>query len=453
VTDGASEAGAERKGPYAEIGDVPAGGLLEPPLESREEVAPQTGEVQLQGGGADGMAAVLMAFVALQTVGVTVVAVCTPLLQERFGFSGAEIGLLTSAFALAVGIASIPMGLGTAKWGGQVLFAAAALFLLGSLVFAAADSYPWFLVGRFIQGLGAGAGVPVGTALVTRFVAPGGRHRAFGLFGAGTGLGTTVSLLILPSIVVAGGYRWVFLAAALYGVVLAVAVLAVRVLRARPHSARPAASIGALVRAFGHAARSPGVWLCAVMNLTVVGVVVGVLTWTPQFLHDEFGASLAMAAFLTAGIGISQAAGNPLGAVAMHRWGKAAVLLGGLGLLTVATALVPVGPGVVAAYVAVLAVVLLAGMLLPPGLAMVGDVAKGHEAVGAATGLVGMLNLTGSMLAPWLFGALLDAYGTGTGDAGYTLGWFMLAGFALLGFVGSLAYALLRRSGRLKPVV
>ena len=435
----------------AGIGEVPAGGLLEPPLEEEAAAVP-AGEVQLQGGRADGVAAVLMAFVALQTVGVTVVAVCTPVLQERFGFSAAQIGLLTSAFALAVAVTAIPMGLGTAKWGGQVLFAAAGLFLIGSVVFAAADSYAWILVGRFIQGLGAGAGMPVGTALVTRFVAPRARHRAFGLFGAGTGLGTTVSLLILPSVVVAGGYRWVFLAAALYGVVLAAAVLAVHVLRARPHSAGPPASAGALVRAFAHAARSPGVWLCAVMNLTVVGVVVGVLTWTPQYLHDQFGASLAIAAFLTAGIGVSQAVGNPVGALAMKRWGMLVVLVGGLGLLGVVTALVPVGPGVVAAYIAILAVVLLAGLVLPPSLAMVGDVARGHEAVGAATGLIGLLNLTGSMLAPWLFGVLLDTYGAGVGDSGYAMGWFMLAGFGAVGFAGGVAFVLLKRRGHLRPL-
>ncbi len=135
----------------------------------------------------------------------------------------------------------------------------------------------------------------------------------------------------------------------------------------------------------------------------------------------------------------------------MHKWGKLVVLVGGLGLLTVATALVPVGPGVVTAYVAILAVVLLAGMLLPPGLAMVGDVALGHEAVGAATGLVGMLNLIGSMLAPWLFGVLLDTYGAGTGDSGFTLGWLMLAGFAALGFAGGVVYWVLRRAGHFQP--
>lgn len=407
--------------------------------------------MQLRGGPADAVAAVLMACVAMQTVGVTVVAVCTPLLQDRFALDAAQVGLLTSAFALAVALTAIPMGLATARWGGLTIFAAAALFTAGSLLFAASDSYAWFLVARFVQGLGAGAGMPVGTALITRFVASKARHRAFGLFGAGTGLGTTVSLLILPGIVSAGGYRGAFVAAAVFGVALAGAVALVRVLRTRPQSAEPPAAFGALARAFGHAARNPGVWLCAVMNLTVVAVVVGVLQWTPQFLHDQFGASLAIAAFLTAGIGVAQAAGNPVGALAMSRWGLVAVLVVGLLLLAVATALVPAGPTMVLALVPILVAVLLAGVVLPPSLAMVGDVASGHEAVGAATGLIGLLNLSGSMLAPWLFGVILDTYGTAPGDGGYDVAWVMLAAFAVAGFAAGVVFWALRRRGHLRP--
>ena len=162
------------------------------------EIYPQ--EKQLEGRPADALAAVLMAFVAMQTVGVVMIPVVTPFLQERFSVSDAQIGLLTSAFALAVALASIPMGLSTARWGGRTLVAAAALFLAGSLVLAVAGSYEWLLAGRFIQGLGAGAGMPVGTALITRLVSPAWRHRAFGLFGAGTGVGTFMTLLILPTV-------------------------------------------------------------------------------------------------------------------------------------------------------------------------------------------------------------------------------------------------------------
>jgi sugar phosphate permease len=85
------------------------------------------------------------------------------------------------------------------------------------------------------------------------------------------------------------------------------------------------------------------------------------------------------------------------------------------------------------------------GAVLPPSLAMVADVAHGNEAMGATTGLIGLFNLIGSMIAPWAFGALLDALGTAPGDAGYTAGFAMLAGFSLAGALGTVGYVFLRR--------
>ena len=43
MTYGASEAGAGHEVPHAAIGDVPAGGLLEPPPEELEEAANSAG--------------------------------------------------------------------------------------------------------------------------------------------------------------------------------------------------------------------------------------------------------------------------------------------------------------------------------------------------------------------------------------------------------------------------
>jgi predicted MFS family arabinose efflux permease len=402
------------------------------------------GQSLLSGGRADAFSAVLLAFVSLQTVGIALIPVVTPFLQDHYHLRDAQIGLLTSAFALAVALTSIPMGLATARWGGRTLLIAAALFLAGSLVFAAADSYPWFLVGRFIQGMGAGAGMPVGTALITHLVAPKSRHRAFGLFGAGTGVGTVATLLVMPSIAAAGGYHAVFIAAAVFGIALAAAAVSLKALRSRP-AWSDAQAVSALLRELGKAALNPGVLLMAVMNLTVVAVVVGVLTWTPQFLHDMHGASLAIAAYLTAAIGLSQAFGNPAGAASMTRWSRNRVLVVGLGLLVGTTALIPVWPGIVATFIAVIATTFVAGAMLPPSLAIVADVVHGNEAVGAATGLIGLLNVVGSMLAPWVFGVLLDTYGTAPGDSGYTAGYAMLAAFAVAGFAASVAYAVLRR--------
>jgi predicted MFS family arabinose efflux permease len=431
----------------ARLGQAPAHSrrflTLEPPNLATTPGG-QSQDPHLSGRTVDAFSAVLLAFVALQTVGVVMMPVVVPYLQQRFPMNDAQVGLLTSAFALAVALVAIPMGLASSRWGGATLFAAAGFFIAGSLLFVVAGSYQWMLVARFVQGMGAGAGIPVGTALISRFVTPAWRHRAFGLLGAGTGVGTVLTLLLMPSVAKAGGYRAVCVAGALVGVGLIFAVASQRALRSSPaHVETP--EVVAQLRALARAARSGTVLLVCLMNFTVVGVVVGILTWTPQFLHDQYGTTFAAAAYLSAALGVAQIVGNPLGAVAMSRWGKTIILIVGLLLTVVVMVLVPAGFGIAVTFAFVVAAVVLTGAVLPPSLAMVADVAHGNEAMGATTGLIGLLNLLGSMLAPWVFGALLDALGTGPGDAGYTAGFAMLACFSLAGALGTVAYVFLRR--------
>ena len=423
-------------------------GLRGSPVEGT--VAPSAGGEtrlkQLTGGSVNAFAGVLMAFVALQMLGVALIPVVTPYLRDRFSVSDAQVGLLAATFTLAVALAAIPMGLASSRWGGRTLFLAAALFLAGSLILAAAGSFGWLLAGRFVQGLGAGAGIPVGTALITSRVAPAWRRRAFGLFGAGTGLGTVVTLLVMPGLAEAGGYQLAFVAAALVGAALLVAVATQRVLRSRPlHVETPDLRI--LARALGAAARSGRVLLVVAMNFTSLGAVIGIITWTPQFLHDQYGAAAATAAYLSATIGVAQIVGNPLGALVMARWEKFRMFLWCLVVTAIVTVLVPAGFSMAAALAAVLVAILLTAAVFPATLAMVGDVASTAESLGATAGLIGLANLVGSMLAPWAFGVLLDTFGTAPGDAGYVAGYAMLACFALAGAAAAAAYLFVRGRG------
>lgn len=416
-----------------------------------EAASPRSGDFNLSGGRARVFAALLMALVALQNASVALIPVVAPSLQQRFAFSDAEIGLLTSVFALAIGLSAIPMGLATARWGGRVVILALGLYVAGTVIFAAGGSYGWFLTGRFIQGFGIGASVPAATALITRFVAPKARPAAFGLFGAGTGLGTTGSLLVMPSIARAWGYQGVFLAVAAFAACLALIGAMIPTVRGRPPLEGRAPTIGVLLRAVGGSARNPGVWLVVLLSLSPSGVVVGVLTWTPQFLHDSFGTALAVAAYVTAGIGVALMLGNPSGAFAMRRVGLGGSMTVGLAGMTVACALVPFSPGIALACLAVLATAVLAGTVMPPSLAAVAVVTTGPEALGAATGVIGLGNSAGAMVAPWIFGVLLDTYGTAPGESGYTAGYLVLAAYGVVGAVAALVFTLLKRAGRLGP--
>ncbi|MBC7293687.1 MAG: hypothetical protein H5T84_06245 [Thermoleophilia bacterium] len=71
-----------------------------------------------------------------------------------------------------------------------------------------------------------------------------------------------------------------------------------------------------------------------------------------------------------------------------------------------------------------------------PRFAMVPDVVARPEQVGPATGLINLLGFTTSMLAPWLFGLVLDH------GWGYLGGYLTLAAFGVAGVVGA---ALFRR--------
>jgi predicted MFS family arabinose efflux permease len=193
--------------------------------------------------------------------------------------------------------------------------------------------------------------------------------------------------------------------------------------------------------------RNPGVLLIALMNLAGLAVVVGLLTWTPGLLQDHAGSSLAVAAYLTAGVGIATLIGNPLGAMAQARWGKAPTLVVTLAMCCLWTAVIPLVTGPTATFAVVAVDGFFAAAMLPPLLGSIPDVVARPEQVGAASGLMALLTFGGSLLAPWFFGALLDGHGRGAGQSGYLDGYLMLASLALAGTLAAGAFWLMRRRG------
>ena len=129
----------------------------------------------------------------------------------------------------------------------------------------------------------------------------------------------------------------------------------------------------------------------------------------------------------------------------MGRCGKAFVMVVSLGVMAVATALIPVVPG----FVLIFACVAVSGfMTMALFLAIFGsvsDIVDRPEQDRSATGLVNLANLLGTLLGPWLFGVLLDAYGTGEGAHDYFWDCLFLALFPVLGIGAALVYAFTRK--------
>jgi len=401
-----------------------------------------------EGRGADLLALCLMLFMVMNSVAMSLMPIVRDDLQSMFSFSSSQIGFLTSIFMLAFALGAIPMGLAAVRWGGRTLIVGVLLFAAGSIVFAFSASYEWFLAGRALQGIGGSTVIPVSNHLMTHTIAPRRQARALGIFGTGHGLGVVAALLIMPSVQAAGGYRAVFLVTAGIGVALALVAARQKHIRARVEKRPGEATAAALLREVGSVAKNRRLWLLAVINIGVMAIVVGILAWTPAFLHDQRNASLAVAAYLTAGVGVAQILGNIAGAAAMARWGKAFVLLSGMALMLVATALAPLVPG----FAPVIACVVVAGFLtmavFPAIMGSVPDIVRRRGQVGAATGFLNLTNLLGTLFAPWVFGVLLDTYGTGSQDQGYLAGYLWLALFPLLGTIAAAIFMATRRSAR-----
>jgi MFS family permease len=182
------------------------------------------------------------------------------------------------------------------------------------------------------------------------------------------------------------------------------------------------------------ATRNYRVLLIGFANTAELAVVVGLLTWGPLFLKDVHGAGGSTAFYLVAALGAVQLLSNPLGAAASARWGKYAVIIGSLLGMAIFTALEGFVPGVVLAFCLILLGGFLSMFYFPPMLAYLPEVVKKPEEVGPATGINAVMGFVGSMIAPWIFGHLLDL-GHKSAHA-YSGGFLVLTAFCVAPLIG-----------------
>jgi MFS family permease len=384
--------------------------------------------------GADLLAVSLMFIFITSAVTLSLMPVVTDELSTSVGLKDAQIGLLTSVFMGFYGVAGITSGIGAARWGGRLLGVSCGCFVVGSLVFGLSSGMAGFLVGRAIQGIGGGMVIATCSPVMAHALPPERLGRAWGILGSGWGLGSMAALLVMPSIQKAGGYRAVFLTTAGLGLIVGIAALSQKAVRALPSHPEGATTLRGLVTSTAAVLGNRKVMLLGLTNTAALAVGVGILAWTPSFLHGIHGSSEAISVYLVAGLGAAQLLGNPLGAAAMARMGKFWVIVGSMIVMMVATAIAGIVPGVPLAFAMVLLVGFFSMFYFPPMLGYLPEVVAKPEQVGPATGVNTVMGFAGSLIAPWIFGLFLDA--GSRSPKSYVAGYLMLAVFALAGIVG-----------------
>ena len=155
----------------------------------------------------------------------TVVNVALPSIKDDLGFSQSTLAWVVNAYILMFGGLVLLGGRAADLFGRRRIFlAGTALFGVASLLDGLAPSQGLLLGARVLQGIGAALATPAALALVTDLF-PAGRERtkALGLWGALSGLGFAVGILLGGVITEFASWRWVFL----INVPVAVATVAV----------------------------------------------------------------------------------------------------------------------------------------------------------------------------------------------------------------------------------
>jgi EmrB/QacA subfamily drug resistance transporter len=143
----------------------------------------------------------------------TVVNVALPSIKGDLGFTQATLAWVVSAYIVVFG--------GLVLLGGRAadLFGRRRMFLIGTALFGAASlldglaqSQGMLLGARVLQGVGAALATPAALALVTAlFPVQAERLKALSIWGALSGLGFAVGILLGGAITQAASWRWVFL--------------------------------------------------------------------------------------------------------------------------------------------------------------------------------------------------------------------------------------------------
>jgi NNP family nitrate/nitrite transporter-like MFS transporter len=356
-----------------------------------------------------------MIWVLLGALGVSI--------SESLGLSAAQKGLMVAVPILSGSVMRIPLGLLSDRFGGRRVGIAMLLALYLPLLagWRAGTSLGVLIAVGLMLGV-AGASFAVVLPLASRWYPPERQGLVMGIAAAGNS-GTVVANLVAPRIAAVVGWHGVL---ALTTIPLTL-VLIVFASLAKDSPSRVARQ--SLSSYLGVLRERELWWFCLFYSVTFGGYV-GLSSFMPILLRDQYRLPAVTAGYLTALAALAGSGLRPLGGYVADR-------IGGVRLLSVLFL------GIAAMYAAASRIPALAPMVAVLVTAMV-CLGLGNGAVfqlvpqcfrrqiGIATGVVGAVGGLGGFMLPTLLGQFKEHTGS------------FAAGFVVLGSVATCALVLLR---------
>lgn len=346
-------------------------------------------------------------------------------ITKDLGLNSAQQGLMVAIPTLSGSLMRIVMGILSDRFGGKRIGTIMLLFLFVPLLLAwlLPVNFPGIIAIGLMLGV-AGSSFSVALPLASHWYPPTRQGLIMGITAAGN-IGTVVANLSAPSLAKSFGWHAVMgLAIIPLAVVLLIFALTAKDSPSRPKDVQISRYLAVL--------RNADIWWFCLFYSVTFGGFVGLSTFLPLFLKNQYAFNPVTAGLFTALVAFLGSTFRPLG-------GFLADKLGGVRLLTVLLA----GIGVLYFLISLLPVIgvmtwlfLLMMICLGMGNGSVFQLVplRFRSEIGIASGLVGAFGGIGGFFLPTLLGSVKQISGS------YSLG---LAILAIIAFIALVALRLL----------
>lgn len=325
-----------------------------------------------------------------------------------FVFDGTQVqaglkGLLIGVPILTGSLLRVPLGILSDRFGGRRVAIALLSFLFVplSLAWLAPAGVGTLVPVSFMLGT-AGASFAVVLPLASRWYPADRQGLVMGIAAAGNS-GTVIANIFAPRLAQVFGWQNVFGIAL---VPLAIAFVLFIVL-AKEAPTRVGIKSG---RDYRTALSDPdAAWLCAYYCVTFGGYV-GLSSFLPVFLHDQFDLTPVVAGSVTAAAAFAGSFSRPLGGYIADRVGGAAMLQGLFAAIGMAYLVVAGAPTISIAAPAIMLTMIALG--LGNGVVFQLVPLRFPQEIGIVTGLVGAAGGVGGFLLPTVLGGVKQASGS-----------------------------------------
>jgi len=344
-------------------------------------------------------------------------------IAEGLGLGPSQKALVVAIPILSGSLLRVPLGLLSDRFGGKRVGTIMLACLYGPLTLGwlAGDTLTDLVAIGALLGV-AGASFAVALPLASRWYPPEKQGLAMGIAAAGNS-GTVVTNLVAPRLAASIGWHGV-MALAMIPLTLALVVFVLVAKESPRRGGRPTAAM------YGRALRERDLWSFCALYAVTFGGYVGLGSFLPLMLRDQYHVTPVMAGMVTALVAFIGSLSRPAGGILADRIGGAnllSVLLAGIAVAYAACATLPALP--------VITVVLGALMLcLGLGNGAVFQMVPQRFAreIGLVTGVVGAIGGIGGFVLPNVLGQARAATGS------------FAPGFVTLASIGAGAALLLR---------